>query len=141
MKFKLKEGSILLEKDPKKDIRVYVLHKHKADKAGLHYDFRYERNGKLYSWALPKGMPPIGEKRLAIYTEPHSMEWKNFEGKIPKGEYGAGEVEIYDKGNLEIIEEKPSEKITFILNGRRYEGKYSLVRLDKEKWLMIKSSK
>ena len=98
----------------------FVIHKHRATR--LHYDVRLERDGALPSWAVPKGLPIAkGDKRLAVQTEVHPLEYGAFEGTIPEGHYGAGEVRIFDDGTYEPIEWTDS-KVSFVLHGRRYPG-------------------
>jgi len=98
--------------------------------------------GVLKSWAIPKEIPETkGIKRLAIQTEDHSLEYANFEGVIPEGFYGAGRVEIWDKGSYEL-EEFSDGKIVFRLKGKRLKGRYGLVKMRggrfKGKWLILK---
>ena len=98
----------------------FVIHKHRATR--LHYDVRLERDGALPSWAVPRGLPTQpGDKRLAVRTEDHPLEYGAFEGTIPEGHYGAGEVRIFDDGVYEPLEWSDS-KVTFRLHGRRYPG-------------------
>ena len=98
----------------------FVIHKHRATR--LHYDVRLERDGGLPSWAVPRGLPTTkGDKRLAVETEVHPLEYGSFEGTIPEGHYGAGEVRIFDDGWYEPIEWTDS-KVSFRLHGRRYPG-------------------
>ena len=98
----------------------FVIHKHRATR--LHYDVRLERDGALPSWAVPKGLPTAkGDKRLAVRTEDHPLEYGKFEGTIPAGHYGAGEVRIFDDGWYEPVEWTDS-KVSFRLHGRRYPG-------------------
>jgi DNA ligase D-like protein (predicted ligase)/DNA ligase D-like protein (predicted polymerase)/DNA ligase D-like protein (predicted 3'-phosphoesterase) len=98
----------------------FVIHKHRATR--LHYDVRLERDGALPSWAVPRGLPPKpGDKRLAVRTEDHPLEYGSFEGSIPEGHYGAGEVRIFDDGWYEPVEWTDS-KVSFRLHGRRYPG-------------------
>ncbi len=119
---------------------IYVIQKHQA--THLHYDLRLEMNGVLRSWALPKG-PPLqpNMKRLAVQTEDHPMEYANFEGVIPEGEYGAGKVEIWDKGSFRPIE-SDENKIIFTIEGEKLKGDYCLVKLrpkvDQKNWLFFK---
>ncbi|MCD6226254.1 MAG: ATP-dependent DNA ligase [Candidatus Aenigmarchaeota archaeon] len=116
---------------------IFVIQKHYA--THLHYDFRLEMNGILKSWALPK-IPPRnpGIKRLAIQTEDHDIDYANFEGIIPEGQYGAGKVEIWDKGKVSFESIKES-KIVFELKGKKLKGKYVLVRMKNSKnWLFFK---
>jgi len=119
---------------------IFVIHEHHA--THLHYDLRLEMNGVLKSWALPK-IPPRtrGLKRLAIKVEDHSLNYATFEGKIPEGEYGAGEVKIWDKGTYKLLE-KNSKKIIFELHGKKLKGKYCLIKTsfrDKRRgWLFFK---
>jgi bifunctional non-homologous end joining protein LigD len=98
----------------------FVIHKHRATR--LHYDVRLEREGGLPSWAVPKGLPTAkGDKRLAVQTEVHPLEYGRFEGTIPEGHYGAGEVRIFDDGWFEPVEWTDT-KVSFVLHGRRYPG-------------------
>ncbi len=98
----------------------FVIHKHRATR--LHYDVRLERDGALPSWAVPKGLPTAkGDKRLAVRTEDHPLEYGSFEGTIPAGHYGAGEVRIFDDGWYEPVE-WDEKKVSFRLHGRRYPG-------------------
>lgn len=116
---------------------VYVIHKH--DASHLHYDLRLEMDGALRSWAIPKE-PPLepGAKRLAVQVEDHSLEYATFEGTIPEGEYGAGTVEIWDKGTYRLVDKKEGTVIVDI-DGERLRGVYALVRLKNPKnWLFFK---
>ena len=98
----------------------FVIHKHRATR--LHYDVRLERDGGLPSWAVPKGLPlKRGDKRLAVQTEVHPLEYGSFQGTIPEGHYGAGEVRIFDNGWYEPVEWDDT-KVSFKLHGRRYPG-------------------
>ncbi len=108
-----------------------------------HYDFRLEHNGILLSWAVPKGLslnPKV--KRLAVMVEDHPLDYSNFEGIIPKGNYGAGTVEIFDNGNYiakDSIEQGLKKgHIKIILNGKKIKGAFSLVRIDEKNWIIIK---
>ena len=118
---------------------VFVVQEHHARR--LHYDLRLEKDGVLKSWAVPKGIPEsTDEKRLAVETEDHPLGYADFEGEIPKGQYGAGTVKIWDKGEYEakVWDEKMVE---FTLKGERLKGRYVLVRLKKageKDWLLLK---
>ncbi|MCD6089483.1 3'-phosphoesterase [Candidatus Bathyarchaeota archaeon] len=118
--------------------RIYVIQKHQA--THLHWDLRLEMDGVLKSWAVPKEPPTErGVRRLAIMVEDHPIEYANFEGVIPEGQYGAGVVEIWDKGTYKLIDRKP-DKIVFEINGKRLKGKYCLLRFKGEKnWLFFKT--
>ncbi len=108
------------------DKPTFVVQRH--DARNLHYDFRLEMEGVLKSWALPKQPPKeTGIKRLAIQTEDHPLSYADFEGEIPEGEYGAGKVEIWDKGTFEL--QKCEEKeIVVTLHGEELKGNYILIR-------------
>lgn len=116
---------------------IFVIQKHDATK--LHYDLRLEKNGVLLSFALPKKPPQRkGIKRLAIPTEDHPLEYANFSGRIPEGFYGAGRVEIYDKGYYVPIE-FGDDKIVLKLYGEKLKGKYCLIKLkDQKNYLFFK---
>jgi DNA ligase D-like protein (predicted 3'-phosphoesterase) len=119
---------------------IYVIQKHEA--THLHYDLRLEMDGVLRSWALPKG-PPLQPdvKRLAVRTEDHPIEYADFEGVIPEGEYGAGKVEIWDKGRFRPLEIEEN-KIVFTVDGEKLKGDYCLIKLrpktDPKNWLFFK---
>ena len=84
---------------------IFVVQRHDARR--LHYDFRLERNGALASWAVPKGVPlEPGRRTLAVHVEDYPLDYAGFEGEIPAGNYGAGTVEIWDRGTYELVEEK-----------------------------------
>ncbi|MBD0329818.1 MAG: DNA ligase D [Thermoleophilia bacterium] len=123
------------------DARIFVIQRHAARR--LHYDFRLERNGALASWAVPKGIPlEPGEKALAVHVEDHPLEYASFEGEIPKGQYGAGTVEIWDRGTYEVVEEKRDGGLTVRLAGERLQGLWTLVpaRLggEEKNWLLLR---
>jgi bifunctional non-homologous end joining protein LigD len=120
---------------------IFVVQRHDARR--LHYDFRLERRGALASWAVPKGIPlEPGQRSLAVHVEDHPLEYATFEGEIPKGQYGAGTVEIWDRGTYELVEEKPDGGLTVRLRGKRLDGLWTLVpaRLDGDpkNWLLLK---
>ena len=126
----------------------FVIQKHAA--TALHYDFRLELDGVLLSWAVPKG-PSLSpkDKRLAVQTEDHPVDYRDFEGTIPHGEYGGGPVIVWDRGTWEPIGD-PREgvkkgRLEFVVHGEKLHGKYMLVRLaekerdrGKKNWLLIK---
>jgi bifunctional non-homologous end joining protein LigD len=132
---------------------IFVVQRHKAKQ--LHYDFRLELDGVLKSWAVPKG-PSLNpaDKRLAVLVEDHPYDYKDFEGIIPEGSYGAGIVEIWDQGtytdtdnsDIEKTEKKMKDgfsagNIHFILHGKKLKGEFELVRINgksKSNWLLIK---
>ena len=114
----------------------FVVQEHHA--RNLHWDFRLEKDGLLKSWAVPKGVPEKASvKRLAIQVADHELDYIDFEGEIPEGQYGAGTVKIWDSGTYEL-ESESKKAIAFILNGKRLKGRYSLVHLKQNQWLLIK---
>lgn len=119
-------------------MRTYVIQKHDASK--LHYDLRLEIDETLKSWVIPKNPPrDKGTKRLAVQTEDHPLSYADFEGTIPEGQYGAGKVEIWDKGTFDI-EKLEKDKIIVRIYGEKLEGKYCLIQFTDEKknWLFFK---
>jgi bifunctional non-homologous end joining protein LigD len=120
---------------------IFVVQRHDARR--LHYDFRLERGGALASWAVPKGVPlRAGEQRLAVHVEDHPLDYADFEGEIPAGQYGAGSVEIWDRGTYELLEEKPDGGLTVLLHGERLQGTWALVPAklsgDPKNWLLLR---
>lgn len=131
--------------EPKDEIKrskklIYVIQKHSA--SHLHYDLRLEFDGVLKSWAIPK-LPPRrkGLKRLAIQVEDHPLGYEKFIGIIPEGNYGAGKVEIWDKGTFSVVE-KEKNTIVVDIKGEKLEGDYCLVRTKfqgkKNNWIFFK---
>lgn len=134
------------------DKPIFVIQKH--DASNLHYDFRLEVDGVLKSWAVPKGpSTDPSEKRLALPTEDHPLEYADFEGVIPEGEYGAGPVMVWDTGTYRNLRAEKEEdglsmpeaydegKIEVWLNGEKIKGGHALVRTGQgqdERWLLIK---
>ena len=131
------------KKDSESPKLKFVVQKHFA--SHLHYDFRLEIGDVLKSWAVPKG-PSLNpqNKRLAIQTEDHPLEYGDFKGEIPKGEYGAGRVEIWDQGEfipkINALEQWEKGKIEFQLIGQKLKGSWVLLRFKNEpkNWLIIK---
>ena len=122
-----------------KGLPIFVIQEHHSRR--LHYDLRLESGGVLKSWAVPKGIPQTSKERhLAVQTEDHPLEYANFAGTIPKGQYGAGTVIIWDKGHY-TVKLWEDDKIEFILEGQRLKGRYILVRLKRAEakdWLLLK---
>ena len=117
---------------------IFVIQEHQA--RNLHYDF-LEMDGVLKSWAVPKEPPTeAGVKRLAVQVDDHDLDYADFDGVIPEGEYGAGKVDIWDKGTYKLLERK-NNKLLFELSGERLNGRYTLVQFGKEKknWLLLKA--
>jgi len=114
----------------------FVVQKHQA--SHLHYDFRLEMEGVLRSWAVPKG-PPLesGVRRLAVQVEDHPIDYIDFAGEIPQGEYGAGSVEIWDKGEFDL-EKETADRLEFSLRGEKLSGSYVLIHTDGKNWLLIR---
>jgi len=136
-----------------KDKLIFVIQRHAASR--LHYDFRLEMDGVLKSWAVPKGpsLDPT-DKRLAMEVEDHPYDYKDFEGNIPEGNYGAGQVEVWDSGTYEplddtsklsdekeLLKELKAGSIKFILHGKKLKGEFALVKMknaENNAWLLIK---
>jgi len=128
---------------PGRSSRRFVIQKHDASR--LHYDFRLELDGVLKSWAVPKGVPyKHGEKRLAVHVEDHPVSYIDFEGTIPRGQYGGGTVMVWDRGTFEPLSKAPTKelekgKLHFVLHGEKLEGEWYLVRLrEGDQWLLIR---
>jgi bifunctional non-homologous end joining protein LigD len=126
----------------------FVIQKHAARR--LHYDFRLEMEGVLKSWALPKGLPwKRGEKHLAVEVEDHPLEYEDFEGVIPEGQYGGGTVMVWDRGTYYVYGEQPLKsllegKLHLVLDGQKAKGEWTLVRIrgrdnEKNQWLILKT--
>ena len=131
----------------------FVIQRHAASR--LHYDFRLEMDGVLKSWAIPKG-PSLNpdDKRLAMMVEDHPYDYKDFEGNIPEGNYGAGQVEIWDSGTYEpldktsklsdekeLLKELKAGSLKFILHGKKLKGEFAFVKMknaENNAWLLIK---
>lgn len=136
-----------------KDKLIFVIQRHAASR--LHYDFRLEMEGVLKSWAVPKG-PSLDpkDKRLAMEVEDHPYDYKDFEGNIPEGNYGAGQVEVWDSGTYEpldatsklssekeLLKELKAGSLKFVLHGKKMKGEFALVKMknaENNAWLLIK---
>ena len=125
----------------------FVIQKHDARR--LHYDFRLEMNGVLKSWAITRGPSLVpGEKRLAVHVEDHPLEYGDFEGTIPKGEYGGGTVIVWDRGTWTPANDPAKGyakgHLEFELHGEKLRGRWHLVKMREkpggkgENWLLIK---
>jgi bifunctional non-homologous end joining protein LigD len=130
------------------DAPIFVVQKHDATR--LHWDFRLEHGGVLWSWAVPKG-PSLDphDKRLAVHVEDHPLDYADFHGTIPEGQYGAGTVETWDRGTWAPVADDPAGdlargELKFVLHGKRLSGGFVLVRLKPrpkeraENWLLMK---
>jgi bifunctional non-homologous end joining protein LigD len=130
---------------------IFVVQKHQAHRAGLHYDFRLEHDGALWSWAVRKG-PSLDpkDKHIAVHVEDHPIEYADFAGEIPEGQYGAGKVETWDRGTWEPLND-PDEamrkgELTLNLHGQRLNGRFHLIHLRpkpdqrsrQDNWLLFK---
>jgi bifunctional non-homologous end joining protein LigD len=127
----------------------FVIQKHRASR--LHYDFRLEAGGAMPSWAVPKGPTLVpGERRLAMHVEDHPLSYRTFEGVIPDGQYGAGEVIVWDEGwyelaeGTDVVHQIESGKLKFIMHGKKMRGMFTLVKMKPkpgesgDPWLLIK---
>jgi DNA ligase D-like protein (predicted 3'-phosphoesterase) len=121
----------------------FVIQQHHA--TSMHYDFRLEVAEAFRSWAVPKGpsMDPR-DKRLAMAVDDHALSWGDFEGVIPKGEYGAGPVIVWDRGTYENLRDEPMEEAlaaghaSFRLDGEKLHGGWSLRQIEGRRWLLVK---
>ena len=130
------------------DRPVFVIHEHDASQH--HFDFRLEVDGALRSWAVPKGpSTDPRERRLAIETEDHPLDYADFEGVIPEGQYGTGAVLVWDRGTYENLTERNGQAVDparalarghflFRLNGEKLVGGYALQRMEGDDWLLVK---
>ena len=142
------------KRKPKAEIAaapIFVVQKHQAHRAGLHWDFRLEHNDVLWSWAVRKGpsLDPV-DKRIAVHVEDHPLDYADFQGTIPDGSYGAGTVQTWDRGTWKPLTDPDQGlrdgEIKFVLSGKRLNGKFTLVRLKpkpnqrgrQDNWLLIK---
>jgi bifunctional non-homologous end joining protein LigD len=129
------------KKTPEPEARIiegsgtsFVIHRHHA--SHLHYDLRLEQDGVLKSWAVPRGMPPHPSvKRLAVQTEDHPMKYLTFDGEIPKGQYGAGEMWIYALGKYQITKDK-KDGFYFRLSSKEINGEYRIYKIKNKEWLL-----
>lgn len=165
LKTYIKKRNLKSSKEPKAKIKKsktkskslrFVVQKH--DATNLHYDFRLEIKGVLKSWVIPKQPPTTKNiKRLAIQVEDHPLDYANFQGTIPKGNYGAGTVKIWDKGTYEILKQDyktpqaypetflkkmfTKGKIEIKLSGKKLKGNYVLIKTNyaKKSWLFFKA--
>jgi bifunctional non-homologous end joining protein LigD len=138
-------------RDAAKNGSMFVVQKHQAHRAGLHWDFRLEHDGVLWSWAVPKG-PSLdpADRRIAVHVEDHPLDYADFEGSIPAGQYGGGSVELWDRGTWQPLDDPDAGmrkgELRFVLDGNRLHGRFTLVRLKpranqrgrQENWLLIK---
>lgn len=126
----------------------FVVQEHHA--SHLHWDFRLAMNGVLKSWAVPKGVPTkAGVKHLAIQVEDHPIDYINFRGTIPEGNYGAGVVKIWDKGEYKLKVQSPKLKVDdgelpksfkFQLRGKKLQGDYAMINFKGKNWLIFKTN-
>src|SRR3981081_294756 len=112
----------------------FVVQEHHA--TSLHWDFRLERDGVLVSWAVPKGIPPDPKQNhLAVHVEDHPLSYFDFAGEIPEGNYGAGQVTVWDTGTYEVIKWSDRE-VMVVLHGKRVEGRYVLFQTGGKNWMI-----
>lgn len=133
------------QKNPSQD-GIYIIHKHRS--RTLHYDLRLEVEGALASWAVPKGAPlNPADRRLAIRVEDHPLDYAEFEGVIPEGEYGAGPVMVWDSGTYAALKDEPPAdslargRLDVFIRGQKLRGAFALIRTsrgDARNWLLIK---
>jgi DNA ligase D-like protein (predicted 3'-phosphoesterase) len=121
----------------------FVIQQHGA--RSMHWDFRLEAGGVFKSWAVPRGpSTDPRDKRLAMEVDDHQISWGDFEGVIPEGEYGAGPVIVWDRGDYRPLADEPSEEslanghLSFWLEGQKLRGGWTLRRIDGRRWLLVK---
>lgn len=133
-------------KRPRSKSPIFIVQKHQASR--LHYDFRLEHEGALLSWAIPK--EPVMDstvKRLAVHVEDHPLSYAEFSGDIPEGEYGAGHIDIWDKGTYSLVGKTVEEGLRYghihvVLHGQKLKGEFSLIKFNtenKDTWLFFKN--
>ena len=116
----------------------FVVQEHHARR--LHWDLRLEHDGVLWSWAVPKGIPMLNQpNHLAVRTEDHPMEYLTFRGDIPKGQYGAGTMSVWDSGTYEA-EKLRDDEVIVTLHGKKVDGKYALFRTRGNQWMIHRMS-
>ncbi len=117
----------------------FVVQEHAA--TTHHFDFRLELDGVLKSWAVPKGISTTpGERHLAVQVEDHDVSYIDFEGEIEEGNYGAGTVNIWDRGTFELVDRKPI-KLVFNLHGKKLKGSFVILHTKDKMWLVMKMKK
>ena len=126
----------------KKGKLLYMVHDHKA--RSHHFDLRLEMDGVLKSWAIPKriDLKRLDERRLAVQTDDHPLDYGKWKGTIPAGSYGAGEVRVWDSGTWEIVDWKPGKKLIFKVRGKKLKGTFVLVhfRPKGKEWLFFRKN-
>lgn len=120
---------------------IYVIQEHHA--THLHLDLRFEIDGVLKSWALPKGTPEGSERRLTVQVDDHPINYAKFEGIIPEGSYGAGEVTIWDRGTFNLESYEPDKRLVVDIQGSKLKGHYCLFHFKptEKNWLFFKVHK
>ncbi len=127
-------GATTKKNAKRSDLPTFVIQEHHA--RALHWDFRLERDGVLVSWALPKGLPMDPDvNHLAVHVEDHPFDYGGFEGIIPKGQYGAGQVTIWDHGTYDTEKWRTNE-VMVVLHGKRASGRYVLFPIDEKNWMI-----
>jgi bifunctional non-homologous end joining protein LigD len=111
---------------------------HEAERAGPHWDVRFEKGGVAESWSIPKHKFPVtGEKVLAVEVPDHPISYMTWEGTIPKGQYGAGTVSVHDSGEY-TENEWTEDKVDVTLRGKKLSGRYVFVRMNDDQWLVTR---
>ncbi len=122
-----------------KSENLYIVQKHKAERRGLHYDFRLQYQNVLRSWAITGNkQPPKAGRVSMIRVEDHPLDWADFEGTIPTGDYGAGEVELWDKGTYEFRKPPTEQKWSILIVGTKLQGEYTILHTRERVYYLIK---